>query len=186
MFFQRGLAGQDTQTACQDWGQECLQGFSPLPVQLWGRGLIGSTLKLFNSLRQTHSVAIALPVSVLSVSPDFLLSPVGAGGSVRLGDCSKPPGPQLLDPLAFPGYTYQVGFQARIWEKEPLASSLPRMPENQAYFFSLRSRVMEGKPGIRQDLCGPWHLQSTVAHTCNWKLRQEFPATGYKGRPYRP
>lgn len=45
---------------------------------------------------------------------------------------------------------------------------------------------MEGEPGMSQDLCGPWHLQSTVAHTCNWKLRQEFPAMGYTGRTYRP
>lgn len=60
------------------------------------------------------------------------------------------------------------------------------MPESQNYFFSLRNRVMEGETGVRQDLCGLRHLQSTaaqstVAHTCNWKLRQEFPAMGYKG-----
>lgn len=49
----------------------------------------------------------------LSRSPVFSLFPVGTGDSARLGDCSKPPGPQLLDTLAFPGHTYQVGFQAQ-------------------------------------------------------------------------
>lgn len=40
------------------------------------------------------------------------------------------------------------------WEKDPLASSLPRMSESQTYFFSLRNRAME-EPGVRQGLCGP-------------------------------
>lgn len=46
---------------------------------------------------------------------------------------------------------------------------------------------MEGESGLRQDLCGystKWYLQSTVVHTCDWELRQEFPAMGYKERPY--
>lgn len=61
------------------------------------------------------------------------------------------------------------------------------MPESRTYFFSLRDRVMEGESGLRQDLCGystKWYLQSTVVHTCDWELRQEFPAMGYKERPY--
>jgi hypothetical protein len=58
------------------------------------------------------------------------------------------------------------------------------MSESQTYFFSLRKRVMEEEPDVRQDLCGPQHLQSMVVHTCNWERRQEFPAMGNKGRHY--
>lgn len=43
---------------------------------------------------------------------------------------------------------------------------------------------MEEEPDVRQDLCGPQHLQSMVVHTCNWERRQEFPAMGNKGRHY--
>lgn len=133
MLPQRGQAGQDTQTVCQGWGQECLQGSGPLPEQLWGGGLIGSTLKLLtprggptawrNLPRQAHSVSVAeRSLSPgFSVSPDFLISPVGTGASAGLGDCSKPPGPPVPGPTGISRTHKPSWFPDPCWKKRALS-----------------------------------------------------------------
>lgn len=178
------LAGQDTQTA----GGGSVWRVS-IPSQL-GKGV-----------DRQHSEALQLPEAGPPTTWRYLPE-VGPQCGVISPDLQSFPSPQwgqvtvqgwetVLNLQGHSSWTHWHFQGTRIklvsrprLGKEPLGSSLPRIPESQTHFFSLRSRVMEGGPGVRQDLRGPWHLQSMVVHTCNWELGQEFPAMGYRGRPY--